>query len=260
MNKVFIKAFLIIQSLVFICALVSCDAKGGKNVTGKTATDESGSAVITEQSESGIPDINGNTVKTEDFSVELDKIMSASLELYDNISFTAQKYKYDGKTMSKGDSTTAVLCEKGWVIYANDGSTGGLFINEGKKYYSINVPAKTKKLIAQGASASTISWDVNISTYSVLMTEHKTYTKELYTREGSEKIADRDCVKYKVDGKNLSSNPEIEYWFDIETGLVLKAITKMHIADISSINQWEITKFAIGAQSIDEYIDYKEAN
>lgn len=263
MKRVLLKALALVLSFVLLFALVSCGPNGNNDITENT-TDKDSTAIGNENEATGSSgtentDNVDDTGQPADYTDEFEKIMSSSLDTYDNYSFTLQKYKYDGDTMSRGDKTTAILCEEGWVIYAGDGKSGGLFVNDGKKYYSIDVPNKTKKLIVEGAAASTISWNSNISTYSALMTEHQNYPEEIFTRQGNETIAGRSCVKYKVDGKSFAANPEIEYWFDLQTGLTLKAITKMQVSAVSSVNHWEIIKFNIGSQSIDEFINFKEA-
>ncbi|MGI6745007.1 MAG: hypothetical protein ACOX45_02320 [Acutalibacteraceae bacterium] len=250
-----IKVLLSIACLIFLCFSVSCSTilKEGEITSEKDDSNGSNINSRLEETERG-----QEAEKTEDYSEEFDKIMTSSLELYDNYSFKLQNYKYDGNKMIKTDTTSAVFCEKGWVIYPDEGDGGRLFINKGNKFYSIDVQSKTKKLIVEGENAVAISRQANISSYSDLLTEHKNYPRQLFKREGIEQIAGRECVKYTVDGKNLAASPEIEYWFDLETGLILKAITKMQVSDISSINQWEITEFEIKGQSIDSYIDFKD--
>ncbi len=249
-----IKALIGIFCLIFLCFSISCSLslKEGEIITSEIEGESNNDNQPLKPESS---QINENT---DNYSEELDKIMNSSLENYDNYSFKIQNYKYDGNKLNKTDTTSAIFCEKGWMIYTNEGKSGGLFINKGNKYYSINIPSKSKKLIVEGDSALTISKQANLASYSDLMTEHKNYPKELFKREGFDRVAGRECVKYTVDGKNLAASPNIEYWFDLETGLILKAITKIQVLDMSSINQWEALEFQIKGQSIDSYIDFKD--
>ncbi len=240
--------------MIFVFTLSSCKSNSNKEQKESSVKNDS-STLLSAENDS----VSGNEKsKTEDYSAELDKIMTASLEEYENYSFTAQKYKHNGTEFTKANSTKVIFCDDGWVMYANDGTDGGLFINKGKKYYSINVPKKTKKLVAEGEATASINWKSNISEFSSLMTEHKFYSKDLYKRELTESIANRNCAKYKINAKNLAANPELEYWFDLDTGLIIKAITKTQFSDTVSINRWEMLEFNIGGQGIEDYINFKE--
>lgn len=243
-----------VLSVIFIFTLSSCKSNSdGKQKELNSENDSSTLSATENDSVSGNEKNN-----TEDYSAEIDKIMAASLEQHENYSFTAQKYKYNGSDFTKANSTKVIFCDDGWVMYANNGTDGGLFINKGKKYYSINVPQKTKKLVAEGEATASIDWKSNISEFSSLMTEHKSYSIDLYKRELTESIANRNCAKYKINAKDLAASPELEYWFDLDTGLIIKAITKTQFSDTVSINRWEMLEFNIGGQSIEEYINFKE--
>lgn len=241
-------------SIIFVFTLSSCKSNNDKKTDESGSENTSSTSISTENN--GLSD-NKKSI-TEDYLAELEKIAAASLDEHKNYSFTAQKYKHNGEKYIKSDSTIVIFCDKGWVMYANDGTAGGLFVNDGKKYYSINVPQKTKKLVVEGEAAATINWETNISEFSLLMTEHKLYSEDLYERMSTENVAGRNSVKYKIDAKSLAASPEIEFWFDLETGLVIKAITKTQFSDTVSINRWEMVKFNIGGQGIDDYINFKE--
>lgn len=246
--------FLSLLSIISIFALSSC--KSNNNEKQKESSGKSDTSTLS-STENNIKSNNNNS-EAEDFSAELGKIMAADLEKYDNFSFTAQKYKHNGKDFTKANVTKVIFCKDGWVMYVNDGIEGGLFVSNGKKYYTINIQEKTIKLVAEGEATASISWKSNIASFSSLMTEHKYYPQDLYERELTESIANRNCVKYKINAKDNVASPELEYWFDLDTGLILKAITKTQFTDTISMSRWEMLEFNVGNQSIDEFVNYKE--
>ncbi len=253
------KLLIVILSVFLLFSLTSCndDTKPSETVS-SSAGSGSDTQTTSSSNKNGEETVKPDTTMSAEESSRLEGYLSSSADDLKNFSFTLVKYTYNGKTTEKSDTVTVVYCNKGWAIYTNKGDNGSLYLNDGPKYYSFNLPKKTKTLIVKGEYVdSSISWDASFASYGAMLTAHTAYDASQFHFQREEKIAGRNCIKYAIVGGNISDDSQITYWVDKETGLLLKSITRLKTPGVTSLNMWEISSFKIGEQNLDTFTDLK---
>ncbi len=274
MKKSFAKVFSLSLALLLLLCAASCKDGAPSETTTANIAATSSDTTSPNTTSSDTASLNENTTKNSDKdktqikepdttmnaeeSNRLNTFLSASPNNLKNFSFTLVSYKYNGKTTEKGYTQTVYYCDDGFAFYTDNGKNGTVYLNDGPKYYSFNLPKKTKKLITEGEYASSsVSWDAAFSSYGAMLTAHTAYTANQFNYKGEDEIAGRKCIKYAITGSNISDDTEITFWIDTETGLLLKSINKTKLSGVTSLNMWEMSAFNVGDQNLNKFKSLK---
>lgn len=156
--------------------------------------------------------------------------------------FKANTKNYSMTINDSGDVTVIKVCEKGYLL--DSGSSIYFYNGAEKKGYMLDKDARTGVVNTYESGENLYDWE-NGGMIDLLYSFQ--FLKLLMKKDGTDKIAGRDCTIYSYSADGVSS----KYWLDNELGMCLKS----EIKEDGKTDTMEITEFVLGGVTLANMID-----
>lgn len=157
--------------------------------------------------------------------------------------FKKSTKNYSMTINDNGDITTIKVCEDGYLF--DNGSELYFYNALEKKGYLLNKDSKTGVVNTYESGETLYDWEENGGMIDLLYSFQ--FLKLLMKKDGTDKIAGRNCTVYSYSADGVSS----KFWLDNEFGMCLKSET----TEEGKKKTMEVTEFILGDVTLANMID-----